>query len=78
MHFVPDDQDPYGIVGGLVETLLVTAPEWFKDTAAPEAEGSGIYAAVGRVRQALPGRGSSSGTGPEPRGRSTLGGAGSA
>ncbi|NDZ83261.1 SAM-dependent methyltransferase [Streptomyces sp. SID10853] len=107
MHFVPEDQDPYGIVGALVETLppgsclvlshaasdryeelaamvtaqyakggirlgfrtrsevarffdgldlvepgLVTAPEWFKDTSAPEAEDSGIYAAVGRVRQA--------------------------
>ncbi|MFE2379257.1 SAM-dependent methyltransferase [Streptomyces sp. NPDC059398] len=105
MHFVPDDQDPYGIVSTLVGTLppgsclvlshaasdryeelaamvtaqyakggirlgfrtrpevarffdglelvepgLVTATEWFKDTAAPEAEGSGIYAAVGRVR----------------------------
>ncbi|WP_405783400.1 SAM-dependent methyltransferase [Streptomyces sp. NBC_00859] len=105
MHFVPDDQDPYGIVGALVGTLppgsclvmshaasdrypelaamvtaqyakggirlgfrtraevgrffggldlvspgLVTAPEWFRDTAAPAAEGSGIYAAVGRVR----------------------------
>ncbi|WP_328374947.1 SAM-dependent methyltransferase [Streptomyces sp. NBC_01020] len=105
MHFVPDDQDPYGIVGALVETLapgsclvmshaasdryeelaamvtaqyakggirlgfrtrtevarffdgidlvepgLVTATEWFKDTASPEAEGSGIYAAVGRIR----------------------------
>ncbi|WP_328315909.1 SAM-dependent methyltransferase [Streptomyces sp. NBC_00388] len=105
MHFVPDSQDPYGIVGTLVETLapgsclvmshaasdlypelvamvtaqyakggiqlgfrtragvgrffdgldlvepgLVTAPEWFKDTDAPEPEGSGIYAGVGRIR----------------------------
>lgn len=104
MHFLPDDQDPYGIVetlvgalpsgshlvlshassdifpelsaqvtaeyakGGiqlgfrtgsevsrffdgldLVEPGLVTAPEWFKDTARPDAEGSGIYAAVARI-----------------------------
>lgn len=104
MHFLPDDQDPYGIVntlvgalpsgshlvlshassdifpelseqvtaeyakGGiklgfrtragvsrffegldLVEPGLVTAPEWFKDTAKPDAEGSGIYAAVARI-----------------------------
>ncbi|MEV8320303.1 SAM-dependent methyltransferase [Streptomyces sp. NPDC059900] len=103
MHFLPDDQDPYGIVRTLVDALpagshlvlshassdifpelsaqvtaeyakggiklgfrnraevsrffdgldivepgLVTAPEWFRDTARPEAEGSGIYAAVAR------------------------------
>ncbi|MFD5033880.1 SAM-dependent methyltransferase [Streptomyces sp. NPDC058220] len=33
----------------LVEPGLVTAPEWFKGTSAPEAEGSGIYAGVARV-----------------------------
>ncbi|MFE6159440.1 SAM-dependent methyltransferase [Streptomyces sp. NPDC056486] len=104
MHFLPDDQDPFGIVGTLVDALpsgshlvlshassdifpelsaqvaaeyakggiqlgfrtraevdrffkgldlvepgLVTAPEWFKDTARPDAEGSGIYAAVARI-----------------------------
>lgn len=104
MHFLPADQDPYGIVdtlvgalpsgshlvlshassdifpelsaqvtaeyakGGiqlgfrtrtevgrffdgldLVEPGLVTAPEWFKDTARPDTEGSGIYAAVARI-----------------------------
>ncbi|GAA1914575.1 SAM-dependent methyltransferase [Streptomyces durmitorensis] len=104
MHFLPDDQDPYGIVstligalpsgshlvlshassdiypelaervtaeyakGGirlgfrtrtevarffdgldLVEPGLVTAPGWFKATARPDAEGSGIYAAVARI-----------------------------
>ncbi|MGW6057060.1 SAM-dependent methyltransferase [Streptomyces sp. NPDC055189] len=103
MHFLPDDQDPYGIVNTLVDALpsgshlvlshassdifpelsaqvtaeyakggiklgfrdraevsrffdgldivepgLVTAPEWFRDSAQPEAEGSGIYAAVAR------------------------------
>lgn len=104
MHFIPDDQDPYGVVRTLVDSLpagsalvlshaasdryteladmvtaqyakggirlgfrtrtevgrffegldlvdpgLVTAPEWFVDTPAPRAEGSGIYAAVARV-----------------------------
>ncbi|MCX4672186.1 SAM-dependent methyltransferase [Streptomyces sp. NBC_01381] len=104
MHFLPDDQDPHGIVRTLVDALpsgshlvlshaasdlyselaervtaeyakggiqlgfrtragvgrffdgldlvepgLVTAPEWFKDTARPEPEGSGIYAAVARI-----------------------------
>ncbi|MFD3573376.1 SAM-dependent methyltransferase [Streptomyces sp. NPDC058644] len=104
LHFLPDDQDPYGIVntligalpsgshlvlshassdiypelaeqvtaeyakGGirlafrtrgefarffegldLVEPGLVTATEWFKDTARPEAAGGGIYAAVARI-----------------------------
>ncbi|MEU5951956.1 SAM-dependent methyltransferase [Streptomyces sp. NPDC047525] len=104
MHFLPDDQDPYGIVGTLIGALpsgshlvlshassdiypelaervtaeyakggirlgfrtraevtrffdgldlvepgLVTAPEWFKATAQPDAEGSGIYAAVARI-----------------------------
>jgi len=33
----------------LVEPGLVTAPEWFKDTARPDEEGSGIYAAVARI-----------------------------
>ena len=33
----------------LVDPGLVTAPEWFVDTPAPRAEGSGIYAAVARV-----------------------------
>ncbi|MFC8124121.1 SAM-dependent methyltransferase [Streptomyces sp. NPDC057302] len=33
----------------LVEPGLVTAPEWFKDTARPQAEGSGIYAVVARI-----------------------------
>jgi hypothetical protein len=33
----------------LVDPGLVTATEWFKDTEAPEPEGSGIYAAVARV-----------------------------
>ncbi|MGW7084640.1 SAM-dependent methyltransferase [Streptomyces sp. NPDC054871] len=104
MHFLPDDQDPYGIVSTLLDALpsgshlvlshaasdifpelaeqvtaeyakggiklgfrtraevsrffegltlvepgLVTAPDWFKDTARPEAEGSGVYAAVARI-----------------------------
>ncbi|MEV6793030.1 SAM-dependent methyltransferase [Streptomyces sp. NPDC051320] len=105
MHFIPDDQDPYGIVRSLVDALpsgsylvlshassdlypelaemvtaeyakggiqlgfrsragvgrffdgldlvdpgLVTAPEWYRDTPVVEAEGSGIYAGVARVR----------------------------
>ncbi|MEV6752594.1 SAM-dependent methyltransferase [Streptomyces sp. NPDC051214] len=105
MHFLPDDQDPYGIVRTLVDALpsgshlvlshassdifpelaaqvtaeyakggiklgfrdraevarffdgldlvdpgLVTATEWFRGDARPEAEDSGIYAAVARVR----------------------------
>ncbi|MGW7078454.1 SAM-dependent methyltransferase [Streptomyces sp. NPDC054866] len=104
MHFLPDDQDPYGIVSTLLDALpsgshlvlshaasdifpelaeqvtaeyakggiklgfrtraevsrffegltlvepgLVTAPDWFKDAARPEAEGSGVYAAVARI-----------------------------
>ncbi|MFH8487189.1 SAM-dependent methyltransferase [Streptomyces longisporoflavus] len=104
MHFLPDDQDPYGIVRTLVDALpagshlvlshassdifpelsaqvtaeyakggiqlgfrdragvsrffegldivepgLVTAPEWFRDTARPKEEESGIYAAVARI-----------------------------
>ncbi|MGW5860999.1 SAM-dependent methyltransferase [Streptomyces sp. NPDC055239] len=104
MHFLPDDQDPYGIVGTLVGALpsgshlvlshassdifpelsaqvtaeyakggielgfrtraefgrffdgldlvepgLVTATEWFKDTARPDASDGGIYAAVARI-----------------------------
>ncbi|MFI6088106.1 SAM-dependent methyltransferase [Streptomyces sp. NPDC051218] len=104
MHFLPDDQDPYGIVSTLVGALpsgshlvlshassdifpelaeqvtaeyakggiklgfrtraevsrffegldlvdpgLVTATEWFKDTERPDAEASGIYAAVARI-----------------------------
>ncbi|MFF1698757.1 SAM-dependent methyltransferase [Streptomyces sp. NPDC058257] len=104
MHFLPDDQDPYGIVGTLVDALpsgshlvlshassdvfpelsaqvtaeyakggielgfrtraefgrffdgldlvepgLVTATEWFKDTARPDTADGGIYAAVARI-----------------------------
>lgn len=104
MHFIPDDQDPYGIVSSLVDVLpsgsylvlsnassdlmpelsdkvvaeyakggitlafrthaevgrffdglelvepgLVTAPAWFKDSDAPTAEMSGIYAGVAQV-----------------------------
>jgi hypothetical protein len=104
MHFLPEDQDPYGIVRTLIDALpsgsylvlshaasdlypelaervtaeyakggirlgfrtrpqverffdgldlvepgLVTAPEWFKDTVRPDAEDSGIYAAVARI-----------------------------
>lgn len=105
MHFIPDDQDPYGIVRELLAPLpsgsylvmshaasdlfpelaeqvtaeyaragirlgfrtrtevarffdgldllepgLVTAPEWFRSSPAPESEGSGIYAGVARLR----------------------------
>ncbi|GHH77832.1 hypothetical protein GCM10018793_26870 [Streptomyces sulfonofaciens] len=102
LHFVLDEQDPYGIVRTLVEALptgsylvlshgsmdffpeerenntyassvpsrfrsraeverffdgldlvdpgLVTAPEWYKDTPAPEYEVSAIYSGVARVR----------------------------
>ncbi|WP_369211222.1 SAM-dependent methyltransferase [Streptomyces flavofungini] len=105
MHFLPDEQDPYGIVRTLVDALpsgshlvlshassdlfpelsrqvtaeyakggirlgfrtraevarffdgldlvepgLVTAPDWFNGTPRPDAESSGIYAAVARVR----------------------------
>lgn len=104
MHFIPDDQDPHGIVGellaalpsgsylvlshaasdrltelaeqvtaeyaragirlgfrtregvarffdglDLVEPGLVTAPEWFRSSPAPEPEDSGIYAGVARL-----------------------------
>ncbi|MEV2250466.1 SAM-dependent methyltransferase [Streptomyces sp. NPDC050147] len=104
MHFLSEDQDPYGIVNTLVDALpsgshlvlshassdiypelaeqvtaeyakggiklgfrnraevarffdgldlvepgLVTATQWFKGTARPDAEGSGIYAAVARI-----------------------------
>ncbi|GGW95019.1 hypothetical protein GCM10010297_15930 [Streptomyces malachitofuscus] len=104
MHFIPDDQDPHGIVGellaalpsgshlvlshaasdrlaelaeqvtaeyaragirlgfrtregvarffdglDLVEPGLVTAPEWFRSSPAPEPEESGIYAGVARL-----------------------------
>ncbi|MEU3183970.1 SAM-dependent methyltransferase [Streptomyces sp. NPDC006923] len=34
----------------LVEPGLVTAPKWFRGTSAPQAEDSGIYAGVARVR----------------------------
>ncbi|MFC9647005.1 MULTISPECIES: SAM-dependent methyltransferase [unclassified Streptomyces] len=106
MHFVPDEDDPYGITRTLVDSLpsgsvlivshgtadfldpeqaskvtgtyrkggislcprtraeverffggtdlvdpgLVRAPEWYRDTAAPEREESGFYVGVARVR----------------------------
>ncbi|WP_329459096.1 SAM-dependent methyltransferase [Streptomyces sp. NBC_01497] len=99
MHFVTDDQDPYGIVRTLVDAMpagsvlvfshgtfdfhpandayssridskwrtlaeiepffdglelvapgIVPAPRWYQDTAAPQDEVSGIYAAVARIR----------------------------
>lgn len=58
MHFLPDDQDPYGIVRTLVDALpsgshLVLSHAasdlYFRDTARPEPESSGIYAAVARI-----------------------------
>ncbi|MFJ4686616.1 SAM-dependent methyltransferase [Streptomyces sp. NPDC088789] len=104
MHFISDEQDPYGIVGDLLGAMpsgswlvmshassdifpelsaqvtaeyakggirlgfrnraevarfvegldlaepgLVTAPEWFRGTPAPEQEPSGIYAVVARI-----------------------------
>jgi hypothetical protein len=33
----------------IVEPGLVTAPEWYRASPAPEAEHSGIYAAVARI-----------------------------
>lgn len=33
----------------VTEPGLVTAPEWFRDTPAPEPEHSGLYVAVARV-----------------------------